>query len=143
MRLVLHGQELKAACWLGEVAARGGGCYDSEFYHWPTLLKRANQCPDLPKLWRATVLAQGLLHDACFYGRDAKQLVPTAVSHGVLDGAILSGSCVVGARPRPITTLNSTFASSRPLWAKHASGTELRGHHSELRYFWTSSSGTP
>ena len=86
---------LKAARWLGEVAVKAES-YDSEFYHWPTAAERANQYPDLPKVvYVCNCMAQGLLHDTYFYGRDAKQLVPTVVSPTeFFDGAIISGNCV-------------------------------------------------
>ena len=86
---------LKAARWLGEVAVKAES-YDSEFYHWPTAAERANQYPDLPKVvYVCNCMAQGLLHDTYFYGRDTKQLVPTVVSPTeFFDGAIISGNCV-------------------------------------------------
>lgn len=98
--------------------------YDSEFYHWPTAAERANQYPDLPKVvYVCNCMAQGLLHDTYFYGRDAKQLVPTVVSPTeFFDGAIISGNCVSpGSKTTTYHHLNN--AVIKALWAKH--GKEL------------------
>ena len=114
---------LKAARWLGEVAVKAES-YDSEFYHWPTAAERANQYPDLPKVvYVCNCMAQGLLHDTYFYGRDAKQLVPTVVSPTeFFDGAIISGNCVSpGSKTTTYHHLNN--AVIKALWAKH--GKEL------------------
>ena len=68
-------------------------------------------------------MAQGLLHDTYFYGRDAKQLVPTVVSPTeFFDGAIISGNCVSpGSKTTTYHHLNN--AVIKALWAKH--GKEL------------------
>ena len=114
---------LKAARWLGEVAVKAES-YDSEFYHWPTAAERANQYPDLPKVvYVCNCMAQGLLHDTYFYGRDTKQLVPTVVSPTeFFDGAIISGNCVSpGSKTTTYHHLNN--AVIKALWVKH--GKEL------------------
>lgn len=110
---------LKAARWLGRVALEATE-YESEFYHWPTAAERAAQYPDLPKVvYVCNCMAQGLLHDTYFYGRDAKQLVPTVVSPTeFFDGAIVSGNCVSpGSKTTTYHHLNN--AVIKALWAHH------------------------
>ncbi len=82
----------------------------------PTAAERANQYPDLPKVvYVCNCMAQGLLHDTYFYGRDTKQLVPTVVSPTeFFDGAIISGNCVSpGSKTTTYHHLRTT-PSSRP-----------------------------
>ncbi|NLU24319.1 MAG: beta-aspartyl-peptidase [Clostridiales bacterium] len=110
---------LKAAAWIGKIAV---GCaeYESEIYHWPSLGERTAQYPGLPKVaYVCNCMAQGLLHDTYFYGRDAKQLVPTLVSpNEFCDGAIVSGNCVSpGSKTTTYHHLNN--AVIKALMARH------------------------
>lgn len=110
---------LKAAKWLGEIALECAE-YESEHYHWPSLAERVNQYPELPKVaYVCNCMAQGLLHDTYFYGRDAKQLVPTLVSPTeYFDGAIISGNCVSpGSKTTTYHHLNN--AVIKALWGRH------------------------
>lgn len=86
---------LKAAKHIAETALNCAD-YKAQTYNWPTMAERAAAYPDLPKVaYVCNCMAQGLLHDTYFYGRDAKQLVPTIVSPTeYFDGALVSGNCV-------------------------------------------------
>lgn len=110
---------LKAAAWLGRIAL---SCrdYTAVQYNWPSLGERAAQYPGLPKVaYVCNCMAQGLLHDTYFYGRDAKQLVPTLVSPTeFFDGAIVSGNCVSpGSKTTTYHHLNNAVINA--LWARH------------------------
>ena len=110
---------LKAARWLGQIALTCKD-YESVTYHWPTLAERVNQYPDLPKVvYICNCMAQGLLHDTYFYGRDAKQLVPTVVSPTeFFDGAVISGNCVSpGSKTTTYHHLNNAVINE--LWKHH------------------------
>jgi len=80
------------------VAKLGFNCedYTSENYEWKSIGEKYAEYPDLPKVvYVYNCMAQGLLHDTYFYGRDTKVLVPTMITPlEVMDGAIISGNCV-------------------------------------------------
>lgn len=86
---------IKAARKIGEI---GLACadYESEIIEWKNIGERYNAYPELPKVaYIYNCMAQGLLHDTYYYGRDAKLLVPTLITPGeVADGAVISGNCV-------------------------------------------------
>jgi len=86
---------LKAARWIAEIALESQ-CYNAVTVSWPPLARRVNAYPALPKVaYVCNCMAQGLLHDTYFYGRNAKQMVPTLISPTeYFDGAIVSGNCV-------------------------------------------------
>lgn len=110
---------LKAARWLGEIGLTCAD-YESTTYSWPTLAQRVAQYPELPKVvYVCNCMAQGLLHDTYFYGRDAKQLVPTVVSPTeFFDGAVISGNCVSpGSKTTTYHHLNNAVINA--LWAHH------------------------
>ena len=70
--------------------------YEAEHYEWKSIGEKYVEYPELPRVvYVYNVMAQGLLHDTYFYGRDAKVMVPTMVTPlEVMDGAIISGNCV-------------------------------------------------
>lgn len=114
---------IKVAHEIGKLAL---GCteYESETYEWPPVGERFAQYHDLPKVvYVCNCMAQGLLHDTYFYGRDAKQLIPTIVSPlEFMDGALVSGNCVSpGSKTTTYHHLNN--AVIRSLLARH--GKEL------------------
>lgn len=86
---------LKAAKWIAQ-AALGCSDYEAVSVNWPNIAERAAAFPRLPKVvYVCNCMAQGLLHDTYFYGRNAKLLVSTIVSPTeYFDGAIVSGNCV-------------------------------------------------
>jgi len=68
-------------------------------------------------------MAQGLLHDTYFYGRDCKAVLPSVLSPlEFMDGAVVSGNCVSpGSKTTTYHHLNNAVITS--LLQKH--GTEL------------------
>ncbi len=86
---------VKAAHYIGKIAL-GYDKYDKVVYEWPSIGERYAMYPGLPKVaYVCNCMAQGLLHDTYFYGRDTKRLVPTMVSPlEFMDGALVSGNCV-------------------------------------------------
>lgn len=86
---------LKAAKYIASAALTCGE-YRSVLYDWPVMAERVSSHPGLPKVaYVCNCIAQGLLHDTYFYGRDVKQLVPTILSPTeYFDGALVSGNCV-------------------------------------------------
>lgn len=86
---------IKVARFLGTV---GFDCedYESEVYEWKSIGEKYAEYPGLPKVvYVYNCMAQGLLHDTYFYGRDAKVMVPTMITPlEVMDGALVSGNCV-------------------------------------------------
>lgn len=76
-------------------------CMESKFDEcetlvWNDLTVKLEEYPDLPKVaYVYQCIAQGLLHDTYFYGRDAKEMIPTLINPlEVIDGALVSGHCV-------------------------------------------------
>lgn len=86
---------IKVANYIGKIAL-DNETYESISYEWPPIGEKYSQFPELPKVaYIYNCMAQGLLHDTYFYGRDAKLMVPTIISPlEALDGAIISGNCV-------------------------------------------------
>ncbi len=86
---------IKMANYIGKIAL-DNETYESISYEWPPIGEKYSQFPELPKVaYIYNCMAQGLLHDTYFYGRDAKLMVPTIISPlEALDGAIISGNCV-------------------------------------------------
>ena len=86
---------IKVANYVGKI---GFGCEDyvAENYEWKSIGEKYAEYPGLPKVvYVYNCMAQGLLHDTYFYGRDTKVMVPTMVTPlEVMDGAIISGNCV-------------------------------------------------
>ena len=86
---------IKVANYVGKI---GFGCEDyvAENYEWKSIGEKYAEYPDLPKVvYVYNCMAQGLLHDTYFYGRDTKVMVPTMITPlEVMDGAIISGNCV-------------------------------------------------
>ncbi len=70
--------------------------YESVSYEWKSIGEKYQEYPELPKVaYVYNCMAQGLLHDSYFYGRDAKAMVPTMVTPlEIFDGALISGNCV-------------------------------------------------
>lgn len=70
--------------------------YESVSYEWKNIGEKYQEYPELPKVaYVYNCMAQGLLHDSYFYGRDAKAMVPTMVTPlEIFDGALISGNCV-------------------------------------------------
>ncbi len=71
--------------------------YDEvEMYIWNSINEKLNEYPDLPKIvYVYQCIAQGLLHDTYFYGKDLKKMTPTLITPlEVIDGALISGNCV-------------------------------------------------
>ncbi len=65
-------------------------------YIWNSINEKLNEYPDLPKIvYVYQCIAQGLLHDTYFYGKDLKKMTPTLITPlEVIDGALISGNCV-------------------------------------------------
>lgn len=86
---------IKAARAIGEI---GFTCedYETEIIERKNIGEQYHLYPELPKVvYIYNCMAQGLLHDTYFYGRDAKLLTPTLITPSeVADGAIVSGNCV-------------------------------------------------
>lgn len=98
--------------------------YESEVYDWPPIGQRYAMYPELPKVvYVCNCMAQGLLHDTYFYGRDCKALVPAILSPlEFMDGAVVSGNCVSpGSKTTTYHHLNNAVIKS--LLARH--GKEL------------------
>lgn len=70
--------------------------YESVSYEWKSIGEKYQEYPELPKVaYVYNCMAQGLLHDSYFYGRDAKAMVPAMVTPlEIFDGALISGNCV-------------------------------------------------
>jgi Glycine/sarcosine/betaine reductase component B subunits. len=114
---------LRLAEYLGKL---GFGCEDyvSEKYEWKSIGEKFNEYPELPKVvYVYNCMAQGLLHDTYFYGRDAKVMVPTMITPlEVMDGALVSGNCV-SPGSKTTTYMHQNNAVIKELFAKH--GKEL------------------
>lgn len=86
---------IKVAKHIGRIAVT---CEDyiSEVIEWKNIGEKYQEYPELPKVvYVYNCMAQGLLHDTYYYGRDAKMMVPTLLNPlEVADGAIVSGNCV-------------------------------------------------
>lgn len=114
---------IKLARFLGTLAF---DCeeYTSETYEWKSIGEKYAEYPELPKVvYVYNCMAQGLLHDTYFYGRDAKVIVPSIITPlEVMDGAIVSGNCV-SPGSKTTTYMHQNNAVIKELFAKH--GTEI------------------
>lgn len=100
-------------------------CLESEFdesetYVWNDLSVKLTEYPDLPKVvYVYQCIAQGLLHDTYFYGRDAKEMIPTLINPlEVMDGALVSGNCV-SAGSKTTTYHHQNNAVIRECFKRH------------------------
>ena len=86
---------IKVATYLGTLGFEYED-YESVSYEWKNIGEKYQEYPELPKVaYVYNCMAQGLLHDSYFYGRDAKAMVPTMVTPlEIFDGALISGNCV-------------------------------------------------
>lgn len=86
---------IKVATYLGTLGFEYED-YESVSYDWKNIGEKYQEYPELPKVaYVYNCMAQGLLHDSYFYGRDAKAMVPTMVTPlEIFDGALISGNCV-------------------------------------------------
>lgn len=98
--------------------------YESETYEWKSIGEKYMEYPELPKVvYIYNCMAQGLLHDTYFYGRDAKIIVPTMLTPlEVMDGAVVSGNCV-SPGSKTTTYMHQNNAVIRELLKVH--GTEI------------------
>lgn len=114
---------LKLAEYLGKLAFDAES-YETEDYEWGNIGENYNRYPDLPRVvYVYNCMAQGLLHDTYFYGRDAKAIIPVPVTPlEVMDGAIVSGNCV-SPGSKTTTFMHQNNAIIRELFRRH--GTEL------------------
>lgn len=102
--------------------------YESQHYEWLPIGEKFAQFPDLPKVvYVCNCMAQGLLHDTYFYGRDCKALIPTILSPlEYMDGAIVSGNCVSpGSKTTTYHHLNNAVITS--LLEKHGKEINFMG----------------
>lgn len=118
---------IKAAKLLGALAV---DCkdYTSERYEWPSIGERYAQYPELPKVvYVYNCMAQGLLHDTYFYGRDTKLMIPTMITPlEVMDGAIISGNCV-SPGSKTTTYMHQNNAIIDELFRKHGQDINFMG----------------
>ncbi|WP_130861101.1 glycine/sarcosine/betaine reductase component B subunit [Bacilliculturomica massiliensis] len=102
--------------------------YEAVTYEWGNIGERYALYPELPKVvYVCNCMAQGLLHDTYFYGRDCKALVPTIVSPlEFMDGAIVSGNCVSpGSKTTTYHHLNNAVIDA--LFEKHGKEINFMG----------------
>lgn len=118
---------IKAAKLLGALAF---DCkdYTSERYEWPSIGERYAQYPELPKVvYVYNCMAQGLLHDTYFYGRDTKLMIPTMITPlEVMDGALVSGNCV-SPGSKTTTYMHQNNAIIDELFQKHGKDINFMG----------------
>lgn len=98
--------------------------YISEQYDWKAIGEGYSRYPQLPKVvYICNIMAQGLLHDSYFYGRDAKTITPLiATPTEIMDGALISGNCV-SPGSKSTTYMHQNNAVIYELFKKH--GKEL------------------
>lgn len=86
---------IKAAHYLGKLG-RGLQDFSTKELNWESIPERASKFPDLPKVaYVYLCMAQGLLHDTYFYGKNAQGISPSLIHPmEVIDGALISGNCV-------------------------------------------------
>lgn len=86
---------IKAAKYIAQAALN---CveFTAEKLEWKNIGEKYQEYPDLPKVvYVYNCMAQGLLHDTYYYGRDAKMMTPMLLNpFEVMDGAVISGNCV-------------------------------------------------
>lgn len=118
---------IKLARFLGTLAF---GCedYQSEHYEWKSVGEKYAEYPELPKVvYVYNCMAQGLLHDTYFYGRDAKAMVPTMVTPlEIMDGAVVSGNCV-SPGSKTTTYMHQNNAVIGELFKKHGKEINFMG----------------
>ena len=102
--------------------------YETENYEWKSIGEKYNEYPDLPRVvYVYNCMAQGLLHDTYFYGRDAKVLVPTMITPlEVMDGAVISGNCV-SPGSKTTTYMHQNNAVIKELMEKHGKEINFMG----------------
>ena len=102
--------------------------YVSEAYEWKSIGEKYMEYPELPKVvYVYNCMAQGLLHDTYFYGRDAKVMVPTMITPlEVMDGAIISGNCV-SPGSKTTTYMHQNNAVIKELFEKHGKEINFMG----------------
>lgn len=85
----------KAAHYLA-ASCKNAAIDATETFDFPPLAEAMQAHPGLPKVGYLYMLqSQGLLHDTWVYGVDAKKILPSLLSPTeVMDGAVVSGSCV-------------------------------------------------
>lgn len=118
---------IKLARFLGEIGLKYKD-YKTEKYEWKSTGEKYKEYPDLPRVaYIYNCMSQGLLHDTYFYGRDAKQIVPSLITPlEVMDGAIISGNCVSpGSKTTTYHHLNN--AVIRELLNKHGEEINFMG----------------
>lgn len=118
---------IKVAEYLGRLAF-DYDVYESEHYQWGSIGEKYYEYPELPKVvYVYNVMAQGLLHDTYFYGRDAKVMVPTMVTPlEIMDGAVVSGNCVSpGSKTTTYMHQNNTVINE--LFKKHGKEINFMG----------------
>lgn len=114
---------IKVAHYIGKLGVDHPD-YDSRTFDWPPIGEKFAQYPGLPRVvYVCNCMAQGLLHDTYFYGRDCKAVLPSVLSPlEFMDGAVVSGNCVSpGSKTTTYHHLNNAVITS--LLQKH--GTEL------------------
>lgn len=118
---------LKVAEFLGKLAC---GCreYETELCSWGSVGEKHAEYPELLKVvYVYNCMAQGLLHDTYFYGRDAKVIVPSLITPlEVMDGALVSGNCVSpGSKTTTYMHQNNTVL--RELFLRHGRDINFMG----------------
>ncbi len=118
---------IKAAHYIGKLGLEYPH-YESICYEWPPIGEKFAQYPELPRVvYVCNCMAQGLLHDTYFYGRDCKALIPAVLSPlEFMDGAIVSGNCVSpGSKTTTYHHLNNAVIAE--LLAKHGEEVNFMG----------------
>ena len=102
--------------------------YEAENYEWKSIGEKYAEYPDLPRIvYVYNCMAQGLLHDTYFYGRDTKVMTPIMVTPlEVMDGAIISGNCV-SPGSKTTTYMHQNNAVITELMAKHGKEINFMG----------------
>lgn len=118
---------IKAAKYLATLAF---DCqeYETETYEWKAIGEKYAEYPRLPKVvYVYNCMAQGLLHDTYFYGRDAKVMVPTMITPlEVMDGALISGNCV-SPGSKTTTWMHQNNAVIQELFERHGKEINFMG----------------
>ncbi len=96
------------------------GFDESEDFLWGNYPAKLNEYPELPKVvYVYQCIAQGLLHDSYYYGKDAKYMIPTMISPlEIMDGALVSGNCV-SAGSKTTTYHHQNNAIIRECFRRH------------------------
>lgn len=118
---------IKIAEFLGKLAFDCNE-YECERFRWDSIGVKYSEYPELPKVvYIYNCMAQGLLHDTYFYGRDAKVIVPTIITPlEVMDGAIISGNCV-SPGSKTTTYMHQNNAVIKELFGKHGKEINFMG----------------